>query len=95
MLSDDFGIYFIVNSKYELWNGRIFISTCIFYLLLLLLLFHNIIANLSYIGLSVALVEKEDFACGTSSRSTKLIHGGGEIRQLSYSDWVIIYNGQW
>ena len=27
-------------------------------------------------GLRVALVEKHDFACGTSSRSTKLIHGG-------------------
>lgn len=27
-------------------------------------------------GLSVALVEKRDFASGTSSRSTKLIHGG-------------------
>ncbi|HEX7004751.1 MAG TPA: FAD-dependent oxidoreductase [Trueperaceae bacterium] len=27
-------------------------------------------------GLDVALVEKEDFAAGTSSRSTKLIHGG-------------------
>lgn len=27
-------------------------------------------------GLSVALVEKNDFAFGTSSRSTKLIHGG-------------------
>ncbi len=27
-------------------------------------------------GLSVALVEKHDFAWGTSSRSTKLIHGG-------------------
>lgn len=27
-------------------------------------------------GLSVCLVEKQDFAAGTSSRSTKLIHGG-------------------
>jgi len=27
-------------------------------------------------GLSVALVEQFDFASGTSSRSTKLIHGG-------------------
>lgn len=27
-------------------------------------------------GLSVALVEREDFSAGTSSRSTKLIHGG-------------------
>src|SRR6185369_2885216 len=27
-------------------------------------------------GLSVALIEKRDFASGTSSRSSKLIHGG-------------------
>ncbi|GJD07605.1 Glycerol-3-phosphate dehydrogenase SDP6, mitochondrial [Galdieria sulphuraria] len=27
-------------------------------------------------GLSVGLVERDDFASGTSSRSTKLIHGG-------------------
>lgn len=27
-------------------------------------------------GLRVGLVEREDFASGTSSRSTKLIHGG-------------------
>ncbi len=27
-------------------------------------------------GLKVALVEREDFASGTSSRSTKLVHGG-------------------
>lgn len=32
-------------------------------------------------GLKVALVEQEDFASGTSSRSTKLIHGG--IRYLA------------
>ena len=29
-----------------------------------------------YTGLSVALVERDDFSSGTSSRSTKLIHGG-------------------
>ena len=27
-------------------------------------------------GLSVALIEKDDFASGTSSKSSKLIHGG-------------------
>lgn len=27
-------------------------------------------------GIKVALVERDDFACGTSSRSSKLIHGG-------------------
>jgi len=31
-------------------------------------------------GLSVALIERDDFASGTSSKSTKLIHGG--IRYL-------------
>lgn len=27
-------------------------------------------------GLKTALIESDDFSCGTSSRSTKLIHGG-------------------
>jgi glycerol-3-phosphate dehydrogenase len=27
-------------------------------------------------GLKTALIEKDDFASGTSSRSTKLVHGG-------------------
>jgi glycerol-3-phosphate dehydrogenase len=35
-------------------------------------------------GLSVALVERRDFAVGTSSRSSKLIHGG--IRYLAQGD---------
>jgi glycerol-3-phosphate dehydrogenase len=35
-------------------------------------------------GLSVGLVEKADFASGTSSRSTKLIHGG--LRYLKQGD---------
>ncbi len=35
-------------------------------------------------GLSVALVEKRDFAAGTSSRSSKLIHGG--LRYLENFD---------
>lgn len=36
-------------------------------------------------GLSVALVEKHDFAFGTSSRSTKLIHGGLRyLKQLEF-----------
>ncbi|MFN2602953.1 MAG: FAD-dependent oxidoreductase [Gemmatimonadaceae bacterium] len=34
-------------------------------------------------GLSVALVDKEDFASGTSSRSSRLVHGG--IRYLEYA----------
>lgn len=35
-------------------------------------------------GISVALVERADFASGTSSRSTKLIHGG--VRYLEQGD---------
>jgi glycerol-3-phosphate dehydrogenase len=35
-------------------------------------------------GLSVALVEAEDFAKGTSSRATKLVHGG--VRYLAQGD---------
>jgi len=35
-------------------------------------------------GLRVALVERRDFACGTSSRSSKLIHGG--VRYLQQGD---------
>ena len=34
-------------------------------------------------GLDVALVEKDDFASGTSSRSSRLVHGG--IRYLEYA----------
>lgn len=34
-------------------------------------------------GLSVALVERDDFASGTSSRSTKLIHGGVRYLELA------------
>lgn len=37
-------------------------------------------------GLSVALIEKNDFASGTSSKSTKLIHGGLRyLKQLEFS----------
>ncbi|MCH2197757.1 MAG: glycerol-3-phosphate dehydrogenase/oxidase [Flavobacteriales bacterium] len=39
-------------------------------------------------GLSVALVEREDFASGTSSRSTKLIHGG--LRYLKQWDFKLV-----
>lgn len=35
-------------------------------------------------GMSVALVERSDFASGTSSRSSKLIHGG--VRYLEHGD---------
>jgi glycerol-3-phosphate dehydrogenase len=39
-------------------------------------------------GLSVALVEKRDFAAGTSSRSSKLIHGG--LRYLEQGDLRLV-----
>lgn len=39
-------------------------------------------------GLKVALVEKGDFACGTSSRSTKLIHGG--LRYLAQGEISLV-----
>jgi glycerol-3-phosphate dehydrogenase len=40
-------------------------------------------------GLSVALVEKADFASGTSSKSSKLIHGG--IRYLQQREFRLVY----
>ncbi|MDC0869965.1 glycerol-3-phosphate dehydrogenase/oxidase [Flavobacteriaceae bacterium] len=39
-------------------------------------------------GMSVALVEKNDFASGTSSKSTKLIHGG--LRYLKQFDFWLV-----
>ncbi|MBL8186808.1 MAG: glycerol-3-phosphate dehydrogenase/oxidase, partial [Acidobacteria bacterium] len=39
-------------------------------------------------GLNTALVEKRDFAAGTSSRSTKLIHGG--LRYLEQFDFALV-----
>ena len=39
-------------------------------------------------GLSVGLVEKRDFASGTSSRSSKLIHGG--LRYLEMFDFALV-----
>lgn len=39
-------------------------------------------------GLTTALVEKRDFAAGTSSRSTKLIHGG--LRYLEQFDFRLV-----
>lgn len=40
-------------------------------------------------GLSVVLVEKSDFAKGTSSRSTKLVHGG--VRYLAQGDVMLVF----
>ncbi|KAK4221837.1 mitochondrial glycerol-3-phosphate dehydrogenase [Podospora fimiseda] len=36
-------------------------------------------------GLKVAVVERDDFSCGTSSKSTKLVHGG--VRYLEKAVW--------
>ena len=41
-------------------------------------------------GLKVALVERDDFAAGTSSKSTKLVHGG--VRYLEKAFWELDYN---
>ncbi len=40
-------------------------------------------------GLSVALVEKDDLASGTSSRSSKLVHGG--LRYLQQREFALVY----
>ena len=42
-------------------------------------------------GLRVALAEKRDFAAGTSSRSTKLIHGG--LRYLEHFEFALVREG--
>ena len=42
-------------------------------------------------GLNVGLVEKNDFASGTSSKSTKLVHGG--IRYLPQFDFALVKEG--
>ena len=40
-------------------------------------------------GLRVALIERDDFASGTSSKSSKLVHGG--IRYLQQGDIRLVY----
>ena len=40
-------------------------------------------------GLRVALVERADFSSGTSSKSSKLIHGG--LRYLQQGDIALVY----
>lgn len=41
-------------------------------------------------GLKVAMVERDDFSSGTSSKSTKLVHGG--VRYLEKAVWELDYN---
>jgi glycerol-3-phosphate dehydrogenase len=38
-------------------------------------------------GLKVALIEKEDFAAETSSKSTKLIHGGVRYLEQAFKNF--------
>src|SRR5690349_8195205 len=40
-------------------------------------------------GLRTALVDKGDFASGTSSKSSKLVHGG--LRYLNQRDYRLVY----
>jgi glycerol-3-phosphate dehydrogenase len=42
-------------------------------------------------GLSVALIEKADFASGTSSKSSKLVHGG--LRYLEHAQFRLVFEG--
>jgi len=42
-------------------------------------------------GLTTALVERHDFASGTSSRSSKLVHGG--LRYLDQHEFRLVYEG--
>src|SRR5262249_61847063 len=44
--------------------------------------------DLALRGVSVALFEKGDFASGTSSKSSKLIHGG--LRYLELGDFQLV-----
>ncbi|WP_147534891.1 glycerol-3-phosphate dehydrogenase/oxidase [Bacillus marasmi] len=39
-------------------------------------------------GMKVALIDMQDFAAGTSSRSTKLVHGG--LRYLKQFEWKLV-----
>src|SRR5215470_11746775 len=40
-------------------------------------------------GLRVALIDKGDFSSGTSSVSSKLVHGG--LRYLEHADFSLVY----
>lgn len=41
-------------------------------------------------GLKVAVIERDDFSSGTSSKSTKLVHGG--VRYLEKAVWELDYS---
>src|SRR5436305_10923735 len=42
-------------------------------------------------GFDVALVEKEDIGAGTSSKSSKLVHGG--LRYLEHAEFKLVFEG--
>lgn len=46
----------------------------------------GILMNAVQQGLKAVLIEKNDFASGTSSRSSKMIHGG--LRYMQYAVWL-------
>lgn len=48
----------------------------------------GIVRDASMRGMKVCLVEKNDFACGTSSRSSKLVHGG--LRYLENYEFDLV-----
>ena len=48
----------------------------------------GVVRDLALRGASVALFEKGDFASGTTSKSSKLIHGG--LRYLELFDWRLV-----
>lgn len=49
----------------------------------------GIARDLALRGIKVAMVEQADFASGTSSRSTKLVHGG--LRYLEQFDFALVF----
>ena len=49
----------------------------------------GVLANAVSKGYKAVLIEKSDFASGTSSRSSKLIHGG--LRYLQYLQFKLVY----
>ncbi|TNF84237.1 MAG: glycerol-3-phosphate dehydrogenase/oxidase [Gammaproteobacteria bacterium] len=51
----------------------------------------GVVRHAALAGLSTLLVEASDFASGTSSRSTKLIHGG--LRYLAMGDFALVREG--
>lgn len=79
---------FSVESRREIWD---FFSKEVFDLLIIGggITGAGIARDGAYRGLKVALVERADFASGTSSRSSKLIHGG--LRYLEHFELGLVF----